>query len=63
MILAVTVFSDGTLSSPRTVRLRKVDAWVPAIRGYEFEFAEGLSPKAQENLDHAYRFTLDWLNL
>ncbi|HOX38529.1 MAG TPA: hydrogenase maturation protease [Candidatus Brocadiia bacterium] len=32
------------------------EAWVLAIRGYSFEFAEGLTDKARENLDRAVAF-------
>ena len=32
------------------------EAWVLAIRGYDFEFAEGLSPQARENCNEALDF-------
>ncbi len=33
-------------------------AWVLGIRGYEFEFKEGLSPQARDNLEQALAFVL-----
>jgi len=33
-----------------------VRAYVLAIRGYGWEFTEGLTPAAEKNLDEAYRF-------
>lgn len=36
-------------------------AWVLAIRGYTFEFEEGLSPRAQANLDQAAAFVRQWV--
>ncbi len=32
------------------------DAFVLAVRGYEFDFAEGLSPRASRNFSKAYDF-------
>ena len=32
------------------------EAWVLAIRGYDFELGEGLSPQAGQNLEHALAF-------
>ena len=37
-------------------------AFMLSIRGYEWEFAEGLSPEARRNLDRAYAFLKGKLN-
>lgn len=31
------------------------------IKGYTFDFAEGLSPQAQENLQKAFNFLTEWI--
>jgi hydrogenase maturation protease len=55
-------FTTHTMSPASVLALchelyrKSVRAYVLAIRGYEWEFVEGLSPKAGENLDLAYRF-------
>jgi hydrogenase maturation protease len=36
-------------------------AWVMAIRGYSFEFQEGLTDEAERNLDAAVKFLSDFL--
>ena len=37
------------------------EAWVLGVRGYAFEFAEGLTPKAQENCEAAIAFIQTWI--
>jgi hydrogenase maturation protease len=37
-------------------------AWVMAIKGYSFEFEEGLTEQAQKNLDEALTFLSDFLS-
>jgi len=37
------------------------EAWVMAIRGYSFEFNEGITEAAERNLDAAVRFLSDFL--
>lgn len=36
------------------------ETWMLGIRGYEWEFAEGLSPKARENCEQAVAFVQQW---
>lgn len=36
------------------------ETWVLGIRGYEWEFAEGLSPKARENCEQAVAYVQQW---
>jgi hypothetical protein len=38
---------------------KNIKSYVLEIRGYEWEMAEGLSPKAQENFEKAYGFLKD----
>lgn len=40
---------------------KRPKAWVLGIRGYTFEFAEGLSPEAQKNLELAVAFVQSWI--
>jgi len=40
---------------------RAPEAWVLGIRGYEFEFQEGLTPQAQANFDEAFSFIRSWI--
>lgn len=35
--------------------------WVLGVRGYEFEFEEGLSAQAEHNCEQALNFVLSWL--
>ena len=37
------------------------EAWVLAVRGYAFEFQEGLTPRAQANFDKACEFVQSWV--
>lgn len=37
------------------------EAWVLAIRGYEFDFREGLTPRAEINLEKAFEFVQTWV--
>ena len=37
------------------------DAWLLGIRGYEFDFAEELTPAARENLDRALSHVVSWI--
>ncbi len=37
------------------------EAWVLGIRGYAFEFAEGMTPKALANLEQAVAFLVSWI--
>ena len=37
------------------------EAWVLGIRGYAFEFVEGLTPKAQDNFEAATAFIETWI--
>lgn len=39
----------------------KPEAWVLGVRGYEFEFSEGLTAQAQRNYEQAIAFVLSWL--
>lgn len=41
---------------------KKLDAYVLGIRGYEWDFEVGLTPKADKNFNEAYSFLLKWLN-
>ena len=40
---------------------RRPKAWTLAIRGYEWDLAEGLSPQAEINLSAALTFLTDWV--
>ncbi len=57
-------FSTHTMSPESVLALCKelydkdMDAYVMAIRGYEWEFIEGFSPKAIHNFNEAYTFLL-----
>lgn len=37
------------------------EAWILAIRGYEFDFREGLTPGAQSNFEEAFEFVQTWV--
>ncbi len=37
-------------------------AWTMAVRGYEFEMVEGLSAKAQQNVEQSVAFVQSWLH-
>lgn len=41
---------------------RAPEAYVMAIRGYEWEFLEGLSSKAKDNFQDAYQFLVGWID-
>ena len=41
---------------------RRPRAWMLAVRGYEWELAEGLSPRAEINLSAALAFLADWVD-
>ena len=55
-------FTTHTMSPASVLALchelyrKSVRAYVLAIRGYEWEFVEGLSPMAGSNLENAFRF-------
>jgi hydrogenase maturation protease len=51
----VAMCEDHFSASPQT--------WVLAIRGYDFEFAEGLSERAERNLKQAFEFTQSQIRL
>lgn len=58
-------FSTHTMSPESVLALCKeiydkdLEAYVMAIRGYEWEFLEGLSPKALNNFNGAYLFLIN----
>jgi hydrogenase maturation protease len=41
---------------------RKPEAWVLGIRGYEFEFVEELTPRAEKNLEESLTFVQSLIN-
>ena len=40
---------------------RRPGAWLLAVRGYEWDIGEGLSPQAEINLSAALAFLADWV--
>lgn len=40
---------------------RRPRAWLLAVRGYEWDISEGLSPQAEINLSAALAFLADWI--
>ncbi len=53
-----TMSPESVLALCSEIYSRTPDAYVLAIRGYEWEFKEGLSPKAAKNFNEAYGFLL-----
>jgi len=51
-----TVSPGSVLALCQDMYRKKVRAYVLAIRGYGWEFAEKLTPVAEKNLEDAYRF-------
>lgn len=52
-----SVTPGALLSIARDLFDAEPEAWLVGVRGYEFdEFGEGLSPRAEENLEHAADF-------
>jgi len=41
---------------------RRLEAYVLGIRGYEWDFKVGLTLKAENNFNEAYKFLKNWLN-
>lgn len=61
---AEITFSTHTMAPESVIALCKdlydkdMEAYVMAIKGYEWEFMEGFTPKAVENFDKAYIFLI-----
>jgi len=54
-----SVSAESVLGLCDEIGVEKPEAWQLAIRGYSFDFGDGLTPKASENLDKAVRFIVD----
>jgi len=52
---------SSVLALTEELYARRPRAWLLAVRGYEWELAEGLSPQAEINLSAALVFLLGWL--
>jgi len=65
---AEITFTTHSMSPESVVALcidiygKSPEAYVLAIRGYEWEFSEGFSSKAMNNFNEAYRFLLGKIN-
>jgi len=65
---AEITFTTHSMSPESVVALcidiygKSPEAYVLAIRGYEWEFSEGFSLKAMNNFNEAYRFLLEKIN-
>jgi len=53
-----TVAPESIIALCKDLYDKDMEAYVMAIKGYEWEFAEGLSPKAADNFNEAYTFLL-----
>ncbi len=53
---------ESVLALCMDIHNRAPEAYVMAIRGYEWEFLEGLSSKAMYNFNEAYQFLLGKIN-
>lgn len=64
---AEVTFSSHTVSPESALAVaakhfgRAPEAWVLGIRGYAFEFAEGLTEQARDNFDKAFSFIRSWI--
>jgi hydrogenase maturation protease len=52
---------SSVLALTEELYTRRPRAWMLAIRGYEWDIEEGLSPQAEINLSAALAFLTDWV--
>jgi hydrogenase maturation protease len=56
-----SVSAESVLGLCEDIGVQMPEAWQMAIRGYSFDFGDGLTEKASENLEEAVKFVAEFI--